>query len=435
VSGADSATRPATARHVALDLFADVIRRKRALDDALDGHARLRALAVRDRAFARLIVATTLRRLGQIDALIDDCLASPLPAKAATARDVLRLGIAQLLFLDTPAHAAVHSSVELIESAGLAGHKGLVNAVLRRLAREGKDRIAAQDPARLNTPSWLWQSWTSSFGEPTARAIAAAHLEDPPLDLTLRADAAGWAKRLDAKILPTSSLRLRDAGAVTELPGYAEGAWWVQDAAAALPARLFGGLAGRFVIDLCAAPGGKTAQLVAAGARVVAVDRTAKRIARLRNNLARLGLAAELIAADAAIWRPAEPADAVLLDAPCSATGTIRRHPDIPWLKTPENVTQLAAVQDRLLRAAIDMVRPGGTIVFCTCSLEAAEGPDRIAALIESGAEIEVDPIEAGEIEIPDSVTPQGFLRTLPSQWPDLGGIDGFFAARLRRRT
>ncbi|MBM3571715.1 MAG: MFS transporter, partial [Alphaproteobacteria bacterium] len=264
---AGAATPPVSARIVALGLFAEVLRRKRALDEALDSHIGLHSLASRDRAFARLIVATALRRLGQIDALIDDCLDSPLPAKAAMARDVLRLGIAQLLFLGTPAHAAVHSSVELVEAAGHTGHKGLVNAILRRLSREGRDRLAQQDPALLNTPDWLWQSWTSSFGEPTARAIAAAHLDDPPLDLTIRADAAAWAERLGGKILPTGSLRLRDAGVVAELPGYAEGAWWVQDAAAALPARLLGALAGRTAIDLCAAPGGKTAQLIVAGAR------------------------------------------------------------------------------------------------------------------------------------------------------------------------
>lgn len=422
---------PLAARAVALELLVDVIRRKRPLDTALESHGRLGALEARDRAFARLIVATCLRRLGQIDALIDALLTSPLPARAASVRDVLRLGMTQLLFLGTAAHAGVHSSVELVDHAGFEGHKGLVNAVLRRVTREGAERIVAQDAARLNTPDWLWDSWQASYGEAVARAVAAAHLAEPPLDLTVKDDAPGWADRLNGALLPTGTIRLRQAGPVGELAGYAEGAWWVQDAAAALPARLLGEVAGRAVIDLCAAPGGKTLQLAAAGARVTAVDRTDKRLARVRANLARTALTAQLVAADAAVWRPSEPADAVLLDAPCSATGTIRRHPDIPWLKSPDDVVKLASVQDRLLLAAIEMVKPGGIILFSTCSLEAEEGPKRIGALLAAGAPVVVEPVSVPGL--PEAVTPEGYLRTLPNHQAELGGLDGFFAARLRR--
>jgi 16S rRNA (cytosine967-C5)-methyltransferase len=429
---------PPNPRVLALDLLTQVLRRRRPLDEALEAQSAvarpdLARLAARDRGFIRLVVATCLRRLGQIDALIDACLAKPLPAKAAPVRDVLRLGIAQLVFLGTAAHAAVNSTVELAEAAGFAGHKGLVNAMMRRLVREGPARIAAQDAAILNTPDWLWRSWTSAYGEATGRAIAAAHLAEPPLDLTVKSGAEAWAARLGARILPTGTLRLVNAGSVADLAGYGEGGWWVQDAAAALPARLLGDVRGQRVIDLCAAPGGKTAQLAAAGAIVTAVDRTQKRLVRLSANLDRLGLAAELVAADAALWRPPAPADAVLLDAPCSATGTIRRHPDLPWLKTAEDVTKLAAVQDRLLAAAIAMVRPGGSVVFCTCSLEPMEGPERIGALLASDAPVALDPIQAGEIELPEAITQEGFLRTLPCQWGEIGGMDGFFAARVRR--
>ena len=250
-----------TARQVALDLIAAVLRRKRPLDDAIEDNPDMSALSVRDRAFARLLVATVLRRLGQIDALVADCLNTPLAARAAVVQDILRLGIAQLLFLRTPPHAAVATSVDLAHHRGLLSHKGLVNAVLRRLSVEGAGRVERQDAPRLNTPDWLWLSWSRAYGEGTARAIASAHLKEAPLDMTVRADDEAWREKLQATKLPTGSLRRAAGGSVVSLPGYAEGAWWIQDAAASLPARLFDGIAGRHVIDLCAAPGGKTAQL------------------------------------------------------------------------------------------------------------------------------------------------------------------------------
>jgi 16S rRNA (cytosine967-C5)-methyltransferase len=425
-----------TARHVALDLIGAVLLRERPLDEAIEDSQAMAKLSLRDRAFARLLVATVLRRLGQIDALIGDCLASPLPPRAAQVHDILRLGIAQLLFLHTPPHAAVATSVDLAQSRGFLAHKGLVNAVLRRLSVEGPDRVAAHDAAALNTPSWLWQSWTRHYGEKIARAIATAHMREAPLDLTLRADATGWDESLAATVLPTGTLRRPGGGAVSTLPGYAEGAWWVQDAAAALPARLFGNVAGLDVVDLCAAPGGKTAQLADAGAFVTAIDRSSRRIERLVANMKRLSLPAATIAADALSWRPEHPVDAVLLDAPCSATGAIRRHPDVPHLKRPADVARLAAIQDRLLRAAIDMLRPGGTLVYCTCSLEPEEGPQRIETLLRAGAPVERRPICASELDAPaDWLTPDGDLRTLPFHLAEYDGIDGFYGARLVKQA
>lgn len=389
-------------------------------------------LPVRDRAFARLLVATVLRRLGQIDALIGDCLNTPLAPRAAVIHDILRLGIAQLLFLRTPPHAAVATSVDLAHVRGFLSHKGLVNAVLRRLSVEGAQRVAAQDAARLNTPDWLWQSWTRAYGEERARAIADAHLKEAPLDLTLRDDDEAWCEKLQALKLPTGSLRRSGGGSVTALPGYAEGAWWVQDAAASLPVRLLNGIAGSNVVDLCAAPGGKTAQLANAGANVTAIDRSTRRLDRMVVNLRRLGFAVSAMAADALTWRPNHPVDAVLLDAPCTATGAIRRHPDVPRLKHPEDVARLAVVQENLLRAAMDIVKPGGTIVYCTCSLEPEEGPERIAALLASGAPVEHKPIIAGDIGAPaDWITAAGDLRTLPCHLSEHDGIDGFYATRL----
>src|SRR5437588_6233005 len=421
-----------TARLVALDLVGAVLRGKRPLDDAIDDNSAMHQLPGRDRAFARLLVATVLRRLGQIDTLIAECLNTPLAPRAATVHDILRLGIAQLLFLRTPPHAAVATSVDLAHVRGFLSHKGLVNAVLRRLSLEGPQRVEAQDAARLNTPDWLWQSWSGAYGEEMARAIAVAHLKEAPLDLTLRTEDDSWCEKLQAVQLPTGSLRRAAGGSVTALPGYAEGAWWIQDAAASLPVRLFDGVAGQTVVDLCAAPGGKTAQLAKAGAHVTAIDRSTRRLDRLVANLRRLDLKVSAMAADGLIWRPESPADGVLLDAPCTATGAIRRHPDVPHLKHPEDVARLAVVQANLLRAAVDMLRPGGILVYCTCSLEPEEGLQRIEALLRSGAPVEHRPIDAAEIGAPaEWVTPTGELRTPPCHLAEYDGVDGFYAARL----
>jgi 16S rRNA (cytosine967-C5)-methyltransferase len=421
-----------TARNVALDLISAVLRRKRPLDDAIEDDPAMHQLPGRDRAFARLLVATVLRRLGQIDALIADCLNIPLAPRAAAVQDILRLGVAQLLFLRTPPHAAVATSVDLAQHRGFVSHKGLVNAVLRRLSVEGTQRIEEQDAPRLNTPDWLWRSWSRTYGEATARAIAVAHLKEAPLDLTMRDDVETWHAQLDGVLLPTGTLRRPAGGALATLPGYAEGAWWVQDAAAALPARLFGSLAGREVIDLCAAPGGKTAQLATAGARVTAVDRSSRRLERLVANFGRLGLEVEAVGADALTWRPPHPVEAVLLDAPCSTTGAIRRHPDVPHLKLPEDVTRLSVVQENLLRAAIDMLRPGGTLIYCTCSLEPEEGAERVEALLCAGAPVTRREIEPNELGVqPGWITQEGDLRTLPCHFGEYDGVDGFFCARL----
>ncbi len=424
-------------RAVALRVLGAVLHRYRPLDDVLAGDDDMVRLEPRDRAFARLLCATVLRRLGQIDALIDGSLDRPGKRGFADVRDLLRLGVAQLVFLGTPAHAAVSTTLLLAHGPRLAGFKGLLNAVLRRVARDGADVATAQDAPRLNTPDWLWHAWVAAYGETTTRAIAQAHASDPPLDITTSsaADLDMWAERLSAEILPTGSLRLRGAGEVSQLPGYDAGAWWVQDAAAALPPRLLGDVAGQRVIDLCAAPGGKTAALAAAGAEVTAVELVPERQKRLRDNLTRLGLRAEIVTADATVWRPPQPAQAVLLDAPCTGTGTIRRHPDIAHLKRPRDVVALAQAQDKLLAAAVEMLRPGGLLVYATCSLQPEEGPARIAALIAGGAPVErvaVQPAEVGGQAV--LLDDAGDLRTLPCHLAAHGGLDGFYACRLRRR-
>ena len=429
------ATAALAARGIALDLLREVLRKSVPLDDALEAHPGLAELEPRDRAFVRMLVATVLRRLGQIDALIEQSLSKPGLPKAAV-QDVLRLGVAQLLFLGTPAHAAVDTSVELVAERQGPPYKGLVNAVLRRLNTEGPALATAQDAGRLNTPDWLWLSWRQAYGTARARGIVDAHLREAPLDITAKADPAGWVGPLEARLLPTGTLRREAGGAVTELPGFAEGAWWVQDMAAALPATLFGDLRGRLAYDLCAAPGGKTAQLAARGARVVALDRSAKRLERVGQNLARLGLEATRITADAAGWTPEEPADAVLLDAPCTATGAIRRHPDVQRLKSAEDVAKLARAQSRLLAHAVDLTAPGGTLVYCTCSIQPEEGEEQIERLLAKDDRVERRPIDPAELGgLAELVNERGEVRSLPGMLRALGGIDGFFVARLGRKS
>ncbi len=419
-------------RAAALRLLHAVLVRGAPLDDAIGREIAIRALEPRDRAFAGRLVTTVLKRLGQIDAALAACLKRPLPRNAETVRNALRLGAAQLLFLEIPGHAAVATSVALIP--GRFGRlKGLVNAVLRRMAREGHSPLVRQDAGQLNTPKWMWSRWSAAFGEDICRRIAEAHLVEPLLDLCVRADTEYWARCLNGKFLPTGAVRLSESSSVTQLDGFAEGAWWVQDAAAQLPARLLGDVKDRAVFDLCAAPGGKAAQLASAGANVVAVDRSEARVARLRENLARLKLEAECVVADVLSWVPARTADAVLLDAPCTATGTIRRHPDIPRIRVPTDIKTLAETQAELLRTAARLVRPGGIFVYCVCSLEPEEGPDQIDRFLDSAAAFSREPVRAEEIFGQSQfVTPEGDLRTLPCHWAEWGGLDGFYAARLR---
>ena len=419
---------PSDARAAALDALSQILRRRQALDDAL----RLDQIAdSRDRAFARLLVATSLRRKGQIDDVLARCLEKTPPAPI---EDLLRLGTAQLLFLEVKPHAVVDSAVELAKTLGFAPLGKLVNAVLRRISTEGQGWVETQDATPLNVPDWLWRSWVASYGEKTARDIAAAHLVEPPLDLTPAGDTESWAQRLEAAVLFTGSLRRPAGGSVAALSGYDEGGWWVQDAAATLPVRLLDPHPGEHIADLCAAPGGKTAQLAAAGAVVMALDRSARRLTRLQENLTRLNLSAELVAADASAWQPPALFDKVLLDAPCSATGTLRRHPDVAWTKQPADIEKLAATQDRLLAAGAQMVKPGGVLVFCTCSLQPEEGAQRIDHFLRSEARFRRLPVEAGEMGgLAELITAEGDMRTLPCHLAEIGGMDGFFAARLRR--
>ncbi|MGH6674693.1 MAG: RsmB/NOP family class I SAM-dependent RNA methyltransferase, partial [Xanthobacteraceae bacterium] len=371
------------ARRVAADILEGVLRRHRALDEQLNGSTRLTGLAERDRALVRALVATVLRRLGTLRHLIGLFLDRGPPAQAPLVETVLLLGAAQILFLQIPDHAAVDLAVRLAQAdRGAARYAGLVNAVLRRLIREGTERLATLDPVVLDAPPWLLDRWTKNYGEGTARAIAAANGHEPGLDLTVKSDPETWAGHLNGRVVLTGTVRTIPHGPITGLPGFTEGAWWVQDAAAALPARLFGDLKGKRVADLCAAPGGKTAQLAAAGALVTSVDRAPARLDRVRQNLERLSLAVESVCADATTWTTEQKFDAVLVDAPCSSTGTIRRHPDVPWLKRASDIAGLARAQSRLIEHALALTKAGGTLIYCTCSLEPEENEEVVAVAL-----------------------------------------------------
>ena len=427
------------ARRLAAHVIDEVLRARVALDETLDRLVPEAGLDSADAGLVRAIAVTAFRRLGTIRQALDERLDRGSPRRSGLFEPILTAAAAQILFLDVPDHAAVDLAIRhLHEDPRSARYAALGNALLRRIARE-RDAILAEadaDPFR-DTPDWLAEGWRAAYGEEAALAIALSHREEPPLDVTAKADPALWADRLGGILLPTGSIRLRERQAIASLPGYAEGAWWVQDAAAALPVKLISPAPGQRVADLCAAPGGKTAQIAAAGASVTALDRSAPRLRRLRANLQRLGLSAEIVTADASSWR-AEPFDAVLLDAPCSATGTIRRHPDVAWTKTAEDRDRLGALQAKLLDAAAALTRQGGQLVYCTCSLEPQEGEMQINAFLARHPQFRRAGASAAEIGgLSAAIDAHGDIRTLPQQLPGetprLSGWAGFYASRLIR--
>lgn len=408
------------ARAAAADILDAALDRRGGLDEALNtAAARLSTL---DRAFARALVMATLRHLGPIDRALDSRLTKD---PAGKVRNLLRLGVAQAFWLDTPDFAAVDTTVSLAPQP----MRGLVNAVLRGLLRDG----APEEDADSLVAPWLLARWRAAFGEAGAQAIAGVVPQEPPTDLTLKGEPdPAMVEALEGQVLPGGSLRTERRGDLALWPGFDEGAWWVQDAAAAIPARLLDAKAGQTAVDLCAAPGGKTFQLAAAGAVVTALDRSEGRLRRVRDSLVRLGLQAEVIQADAAAWNDTRTFDLVLLDAPCSATGTFRRQPDVLWNAKPTDIARLAASQSRLLDAAAAHTAPGGRLVYSVCSLEPEEGEAQVEAFLARHADFALEPISAGEGGAPEaSLLADGTLRILPHHLP--GGLDGFFIARFKR--
>lgn len=440
-SGNASDKSMTASRQIALEILHSILDRKQALDIVIDRHDGFKSLTQQDRGFVRMIVSTTLRNLGQIDDMIrraSNRKDAPSPPLLHT---LLRQSITQIIFMNVPDYAVVDTAVRLAEDNDMSRQKGYVNAVLRQTVRQGQSWVSKQDPVTLNIPDWLMRLWIQDYGLRTAAEIGQASLAEAPLDITLKnnADTLHWEKTLEATALPTGSLRMHSNPSVTALPGFDDGMWWIQDAAAALPAKLFGNdLTGKTVHDLCAAPGGKTMQLAAMGANVVAVDRSATRLKRLTENLVRVRLqdTVNTVAADSTSYKPAQPADYILLDAPCSATGTIRRNPDTLHLKSEQDIARLMDIQTRLLDHAISILNPGGTIIYCTCSLQKGEGEAQVDAALSRHPNMMRDPISANEVgSIEEIVTEQGDVRVLPFALATHGGMDGFYIARLKSKV
>ena len=426
------------ARVAAARAIMEAVTQARPLEERLAADLSLRDIRLdpRDPALTRSIATVALRRLGTIRKALAQKLDKGMPKRSGMLEWTLIAGAAQILFLDAPDHAAVDLAVRAARAdAASAPFAGLVNAVLRGVARDREMILSVSDPLDDDTPPWLAARWRETFGESTAQAIAAAHRCEPTLDISVKSDPEVWAERLGGIVLPTGSVRLDTHKPVAELEGYAEGEWWVQDAAAALPARLIEAHAGTRVVDLCAAPGGKSAELAAAGATVTTIDRSAERLKVLAQNFERLRLHSEIVVADALAFE-APPFDAALIDAPCSATGTIRRHPDVAWTKRASDLALLVKLQAKLLDKAITLTKPGGVIVYCTCSLEPEEGEAQVASVLRRNPDVRRSPIGPHEIGgLAQCLTLAGELRTLPCHlWggdPRRSGLDGFYAARL----
>ncbi|HPD82226.1 MAG: 16S rRNA (cytosine(967)-C(5))-methyltransferase RsmB [Alphaproteobacteria bacterium] len=424
-------------RRVAFQILQEVLMRNTPLDQVLDRHEELKTLDSRDKSFVRMLVGTSLRRKGQLDDMIGRVAEKEL--HPANLRYVLYVGITQLLFMNVPHHAAVNTTVELAELENMSGQKGFINAVLRRIISEGQEWQKKQDPVQMNIPQWLLKLWIEDYGLREAAEIAQASLSEAHTDITIKnaSEQKYWAEELKGTVLPTGSVRLSAAGNITELSGFEEGHWWVQDASASLPAKILGDLNGKTVIDLCAAPGGKTAQLAAGGAQVVAVDRSAKRLERLRENMDRLHLTdrVTIMVGDGGVWQPSAPVDVVLLDAPCTATGTLRRHPDVMHLKGNKDLNQLMGLQSRLLDNAAAMVKTGGMLIYCTCSLQKSEGELQVDVFLANHPDFARQAITADEVGgVEALLTPEGDLRVLPYHLAPHGGMDGFYVARMVKR-
>jgi len=436
------------ARLTAARLLGAVIEKNTSLDGLTDnshGHPQYLALEPRDRSLVRAILGSALRNRGSIDRAINKRLDRPLPENAHALKHLLHVAVAQIFYLNLPDHSAVDLAVEAANyDPRNRKYAGLVNALLRRLSRNKERALEHTLQPEKNVPEWFSRSLTDSYGPKKTEAILTMHGYEPPIDFTVKGDPKEWAEKLGGVALPNGSVRLETvAGNLTDLPGFAEGDWWVQDAAASLPARLMGDIRGKRVADLCAAPGGKTAQLVLQGADVTALDMSENRLKRLDGNLERLGLKARTVASNMMDFKPVTLFDAVLLDAPCSSTGTVRRHPDVPWTKTPQDIKKLATLQAKMLDKAITLVKPGGTVLFSNCSLHPQEGEDMARNALKNPA-IEAYPITLEECPgLEGLITKEGFLRSTPADLtaenfdgnPNMAGMDGFFAARFRRKA
>lgn len=434
---------PLTSAQLTRQLAASAVRNVRTdglpLEAVLSALPEYNSLDPRDRAFVRLIAATTFRRDGQLKAVFKPLIRKepPLFVRAA-----LETAAAQILFLGTPPHAAVGETVGMLKSnKATRGFANLANAVLRKVVEDGP-KLAAMEAPRANIPGWIRGAWERAYGRAAVRKSSLQLIKDPPLDLTLK-DASlentqKWAETLGGEVIMPGTVRLSSIGNVAELDGYADGAWWAQDVAATLPVRTLinalGDLGGKTALDLCAAPGGKTMQLAAQGATVTAVDKSESRLSRVHENMTRTQLEAEIICADALEWETEKKFDIVLLDAPCTATGTFRRHPDVLHNRTPKTLSQLVKLQDKLLPKAASLVAPGGWLVFATCSLQPEEGEPRIEKFLKDAPDFRpISLLPVSGLDLPEDAVKTGILRTLPHYVEEKGGMDGFFIAVMQK--
>lgn len=422
-----------TSRRLAAFAVKEVMESHQPLEQVLAGQPDYRALEGRDRAFVRLIAATTFRRMGQIDAALKPFVRQR-PTKLVYA--ALQTATAQILYLGTPAHAAVGETVAMLKSRGSSkGFANMANAVLRNIVDQGP-KLAGAQPPKVNIPGWIRGEWERAYGRQAGRKMSAQLMKDPVLDISVKSDVQGWTEKFEGETIGPQSVRLGKIGDVPALEGFADGEWWAQDVAATLPVHLLGDVAGKRVLDMCAAPGGKTMQLAAKGAIVTALDKSEGRLERVAENLKRTKLTADIVCADALEWTPeGELFDIVLLDAPCSATGTFRRHPDVLYNRTPKDVSNLVRLQDKLLAKAAEFVTPGGTLIYCTCSLMPKEGQPRVDRFLQNMTDFRLIPIlEASGLALPEDAFSGGSLRSLPYYLEDKGGMDGFFIAQLERK-
>ncbi len=423
--------KSASSRTLAVRALGRVLSDGEQLETSLSMDSLFAELEPRDKAFARLLLATVLRRMGQIDGVLKHYVKQTPPGFVQNA---LRVGAAQSLFLGTASHAAVGETVGLLKNhKKFVKFSGLANAVLRKVANEGKSKLAQTTP-RDNIPRWIYKSWEKSFGRAAARQMALEYVKIPPLDISVKSDPQKWASELGGEVVFGNTVRLPKAGQIQDLPGYEDGEWWVQDISASLPVEALGDVAGKQVLDMCAAPGGKTLLLAARGAEVTALDKSGRRLDILRNNLKRTGLEAVIIEEDGVTWdADGQTFDMVLLDAPCSATGTFRRHPDVLHNKTHKQIGQLVKLQRELLLSAVEKLRPGGVLMYCTCSLQVEEGEDQIGWFLQEKNNFEV--IRFSDEKWREFGNSGGHLRLLPHQIREKGGLDGFFLCLLRRKT
>ncbi len=428
---APKTSEKSTSRLVAIRALNQILAKGEQLESSLSNDPYFNQLESRDRAFARLLVSTTLRRLGQVDAVLEKFVKRTPPSFVQNA---IRIGATQLLFLGTADHAAVDETVDVIKNhRKYVKFSGLANAVLRRVTGEGRKVLVSTTP-RDNIPKWIYRSWEKSFDRAAARQMALEYVKVPPLDITVKSDPAEWAEKLGGEVVFGNTVRLSKAGQVQKLPGFDDGDWWVQDLSASLPVLALGDVSGKKVLDMCAAPGGKTLQLAASGADVTALDKSGRRLGILRENLERTGLSAIVEEADASSWDgEGETFDIVLLDAPCSATGTFRRHPDVLHNKDFKQLASLVKLQRELLFSAAEKLRPGGFLMYCTCSLQVEEGEEQMEWFLREKSDFEV--IRFSDEKWREFGNSSGYLRLLPHQKREKGGLDGFFLALLRRRT